>query len=89
MDLTRLMHKLAELEINEVHTECGSRLAGALIQQGLVDELVIYMAPSLLGDKARGVFDLGEITHMSGKFNVSIQDIRSIGADIRIVAKII
>ena len=87
IDLDAMMRKLAELEINEVHTECGATLAGALIQQKLVDELVIYMAPSLLGNQARGLFDLGEISIMSDKVQLRVTDVRSIGDDIRITAK--
>ncbi len=87
IDLKQLMHNLAELEINEVHTECGSTLAGALIQQNLVDELVLYMAPDLLGDQAQGLFDLGEISIMSDKFQLSIIDVRMIGRDIKLTAK--
>lgn len=87
MDLEYLMRKLAELEINEVHTECGATLAGALLQDRLVDELVIYMAPSLLGDHAKGLFDLGEISIISDKIQLSISDVRCVGDDIKIVAK--
>ena len=87
VDLIPMMQKLAELEINEVHTECGAQLAGALIQQKLVDEIVLYMAPSLLGSNARGLFDLGEISIMSDQIKLSLIDVRSIGNDIRIIAK--
>ncbi len=87
VDLLQLLHKLAELEINEVHTECGATLSGALIQQGLVDELIVYMAPDLMGDQAQGLFDLGEISIMSDKVQLSISDVRMIGRDIKIWAK--
>ncbi|MCP4075545.1 MAG: bifunctional diaminohydroxyphosphoribosylaminopyrimidine deaminase/5-amino-6-(5-phosphoribosylamino)uracil reductase RibD [Gammaproteobacteria bacterium] len=87
VDLKKLLQKLAKMEINEVHTECGSTLAGALIQQQLVDELVLYMAPDLMGNQARGLFDLGEISIMSDKIQLSITDVRMIGRDIKIVAK--
>lgn len=87
IDLRLLMQKLAELGINEIHTECGARLAGALIQEKLVDELVIYMAPSLLGNQATGLFELGEISIMSDKVKLSIQDVRAVGEDIKIIAR--
>jgi len=87
VDLLQLLQRLAELEINEVHTECGATLSGALIQQGLVDELIVYMAPDLLGDQAQGLFDLGEISIMSDKVQLSISDVRMIGRDIKICAK--
>lgn len=87
IDLQLLMQKLAELEINEVHTECGASLAGSLVQLNLVDELVFYIAPSLLGDQAKGLFDLGEISIMSDKIQLAITDLRCIGNDIKIVAR--
>ena len=87
LDLDKVMQKLAELEINEVHTECGSRLAGALLQQKLVDELVVYMATSLLGDRGKGLFDLGEISIMSDKLELEINDVRVVGEDIKFLAR--
>jgi diaminohydroxyphosphoribosylaminopyrimidine deaminase/5-amino-6-(5-phosphoribosylamino)uracil reductase len=87
VDLQKVLHKLAALEINEVHTECGATLSGALLQQGLVDELIIYMAPDLMGDQAQGLFDLGEISIMSDRIQLSISDVRMIGRDLKIWAK--
>jgi len=87
IEIKDVLLKLAKMEINEVHTECGSTLAGALIQQQLVDELVLYMAPDLMGKQAQGLFDLGEISIMSDKIQLSIADVRMIGRDIKIVAK--
>jgi len=84
IDLTQLISHLAKREINEVHTECGQTLSGALIRQQLVDEIVIYMAPQLLGSQAQGVFELGEITRMSDSVKCSIEQIRKIGEDIRL-----
>ena len=86
IDLAELMDYLAQQEINEIHTECGAALAGALLKQELVDELVLYMAPSLLGTQSRGLFDLGEISIMSDKLNLKIADVRRIGDDIKITA---
>ncbi len=87
VNLKWLLHHLAKQEINEVHTECGSTLAGALIQQQLVDELVLYMAPNLMGNQAQGLFELGEINIMSDKIQLSISDVRMIGQDIKIIAQ--
>lgn len=86
VDLGTLMQRLAELEINEIHTECGARLAGALFQANLVDELVVYMAPSLLGNRSAGLFDLGEISIMSDRVELAISDVRSVGQDLKITA---
>lgn len=84
VDLSQLMPYLASREINEIHTECGQQLAGALMQQQLVDEIVLYLAPCFLGNQAQGLFDLGEITQMKDRFNCHINDVRTIGEDIRL-----
>ena len=84
VNLKQLMTDLASREINEVHSECGQTLAGALLQQGLVDEIVLYMAPKLLGSAARGLFELGELTDMNSARRCKINQIRTIGEDIRI-----
>ena len=89
VDLTRMMSKLADLEINEVLVEAGSKLNGALVQAGLVDELVMYIAPQLLGDKAQGLLSQPELTQLNQKAELKIQDLRMIGQDIRIVAKFV
>jgi diaminohydroxyphosphoribosylaminopyrimidine deaminase/5-amino-6-(5-phosphoribosylamino)uracil reductase len=84
VDLSQLMQYLAYREINEIHTECGQRLAGALMQQQLVDEIVLYLAPCFLGSQAQGLFDLGQITQMKDRANCRINDVRTIGEDIRL-----
>ncbi len=84
IDLVEVMQHLASREINEVHTECGQVLAGALLQAKLVDELVIYMAPVLLGSKARGAFELGELTEMKSRIGCKISQVLTIGDDLRI-----
>ncbi|MBF2758742.1 MAG: bifunctional diaminohydroxyphosphoribosylaminopyrimidine deaminase/5-amino-6-(5-phosphoribosylamino)uracil reductase RibD [Ectothiorhodospiraceae bacterium AqS1] len=89
LSLARLMHRLARGGVNELHSECGPKLAGALIDAGLVDELVIYLAPSLLGDEAKGMFALSGILSMSDRVALSIQGLREIGSDIRIDAAIV
>ena len=82
-----VMRDLASRGINEVHSECGPRLAGALIDAGLVDQVLLYLAPHLLGSTARGLFDLGEITAMEERRNCRICDIRRIGEDLRLTLK--
>ncbi len=84
VDLRSMMQDLAQRGINDVHSECGQRLAGALLRQGLADELVMYLAPHLLGSAARGGFDLGELTAMEQRKNLSMRDIRQIGDDLRL-----
>lgn len=84
INLRKLMAHLANREINEVHTECGQTLAGALIQQRLVDEIIIYLAPKLLGSRSIGAFDLGQLTHMSDSVKCNIEQVRMVGEDIRL-----
>ncbi len=84
ISLAKLMSHLAKREINEVHTECGQTLAGALIQQRLVDEIILYMAPKLLGSRSTGAFDLGYVMHMDDSVKCDIRQVRTIGEDLRL-----
>jgi diaminohydroxyphosphoribosylaminopyrimidine deaminase/5-amino-6-(5-phosphoribosylamino)uracil reductase len=77
---------LAEQEINEVLVEAGPTLAGSVVQAGLVDELIIYMAPHLMGDSARGLFSLPGLRYMADRLVLEIRDLRRVGRDIRITA---
>jgi len=87
VDLVGMMHKLAELEINELLVEAGSGINGALINAGLVDELVLFLAPHLLGDIAQGMSKLPELTGLDQKHLLDIHDVRMIGRDIRVIAR--
>ena len=87
VDLQRLLQELAAREINELHVEAGATLNGALMQQGLVDELLLYMAPKLMGNPAHGLFDLPVLTGMDQAMTLDIRDITRVGPDIRIVAR--
>jgi diaminohydroxyphosphoribosylaminopyrimidine deaminase/5-amino-6-(5-phosphoribosylamino)uracil reductase len=87
VDLGDMMHKLADLEINEVLVEAGSALNGALVSEGLVDELIVYLAPSLIGDAAQGMMKLPELNDLSEKRALKIQDFRRVGEDLRITAR--
>lgn len=87
LDLAAVLTELARREVNEVHLECGATLAGALLTAGLIDELVIYLAPLLLGDGARGLFHLPGLSRMSERIPLKIADIRAVGGDWRITAR--
>jgi len=84
LDLAAAMRQLADLEVNELQAECGPTLAGALLSAGLVDELVLYLAPALLGMDARPLASLQGIGSMADRMNFSVSDMRRIGADLRI-----
>ena len=87
VDLEAAFRYLAEQEINEVLLETGPTLAGSALHAGLVDELVIYMAPHLMGDMARGLFSLPALRHMHERIEMEIADIRAVGRDWRITAR--
>lgn len=86
VDLSALMIELAKREMNEVMVEAGSQLNGALLAAGLIDELVIYMAPKIMGDGANGLFHLPNLTTMAQNIDLQISDIRAVGLDWRITA---
>lgn len=84
IDLKLLLNNLAKKEINLLHVETGSILSGALLKNDLVDEIIIYMAPHIMGDGAKGLFHLPGLEQMKDRVSLSIKDVRSIGNDIRI-----
>ncbi len=86
--LQAVLRDLAQRGINEVLVEAGRILNGALFRANLVDELVLYMAPQLLGDAARGMADLGELTALEQRVELAWQDVRHVGKDLRITARI-
>ena len=84
LPLKKVMQDLAKQQINEVHVEAGATLCGALLQEKLVDEIIIYMAPTIMGADARGLFNLPELSQMKDKIDLKIQDVRAIGNDWRL-----
>ena len=67
--------------------EAGATLNGALMRAGWIDELLLYIAPQLLGDAARGLAALGELTKLDQRVNLDWQDVRQVGKDLRIVVR--
>lgn len=86
VDLPRLLQALARRGVNELHVEAGHKLNGSLLREGLVDELLIYFAPTILGS-GREMFPLPELTDLAGRRDLKIVDLRRVGADIRILAR--
>ena len=84
LDLPTVMDFLATQEINNVFIEAGATLNGALLEAGLVDEWLIYMASCVLGDKGRGAFALPELQSMTDKKMLQWRDVRHVGADLRL-----
>ncbi|MDR2452350.1 MAG: bifunctional diaminohydroxyphosphoribosylaminopyrimidine deaminase/5-amino-6-(5-phosphoribosylamino)uracil reductase RibD [Candidatus Accumulibacter sp.] len=87
VDLAALMAELGRRGINELHVEGGSRLNGALLDAGLADEILLYLAPCLIGSVARGMFDLPELASLDGARRLSIHDLRRVGDDVRVLAR--
>jgi len=88
VDLAATLRHLAVIGCNEVLVEAGSTLNGALLQAGLIDELVLYFAPQLLGDMARGMAQLGELSSLDERVELDWQDVRQVGKDLRMVLKV-
>src|SRR5690606_3148756 len=86
-DLPAVLALLAGRGINEVHVEAGATLAGALLKAGLVDELLLYVAPVLLGDTARPLFGGLGFTEMAQRLHMEIVETRRIGQDIRVLLR--
>ena len=88
LDLMALMSRLATYGINHIWVEAGASLAGALLQQQLVDSLILYQAPKLMGSDSRGLIDITGLTSMTQTPLLTITDVGVIGVDIRIMATV-
>lgn len=89
VDLPALLAELGRRGVNEVHAEAGSGLSGALLHAGLVDELLLYLAPCLLGDSARGMFALPVLSTLEGRVQLCIDEVRMLGSDLRLRARLL
>jgi len=87
VELPKMLEELARRGINELHVEAGFRLNGSLVAEGCVDEFLIYLNPSFLGDEAQGMVALTGIASLDMKKKVTVKSIDRIGEDIRILAR--
>ncbi|HEV2110293.1 MAG TPA: bifunctional diaminohydroxyphosphoribosylaminopyrimidine deaminase/5-amino-6-(5-phosphoribosylamino)uracil reductase RibD [Gammaproteobacteria bacterium] len=87
MDMKLVLETLAELECNEVLVEAGAGMNGPLLAAGLIDELIVYMAPNVLGDTARGMFSLPPLAGMDQRREFEVTDLRKIGNDLRLMLR--
>jgi len=85
VDLPAILRRLGELEINEVWVEAGPTLNGALLSAGLVDEIIVYLAASVLGTSARGMFDIPPLTDLAARPELKLQSVRHLGDDLRLI----
>jgi diaminohydroxyphosphoribosylaminopyrimidine deaminase/5-amino-6-(5-phosphoribosylamino)uracil reductase len=88
IDLPEMLRCLAGEQVNEVLLETGATLSGAMLKAGLIDELKVYMAPHLMGNNARGLFNLPGFERMDQRIELDISDIRAVGKDWCITAKV-
>ncbi len=87
LDLCLVLAMLAARDINEVQVEAGPSLCGALFAEGLVDELLLYVAPILLGNDARALLDLPALSEMSSRWKLGVVDQRMFGQDWRLLLR--
>jgi diaminohydroxyphosphoribosylaminopyrimidine deaminase/5-amino-6-(5-phosphoribosylamino)uracil reductase len=88
VELKDLLEELARRGINEVHAEAGFKLNGSLLREGLVDELLLYLAPCLIGHAAAGIFNLPALATLDGRQRLQVRDLRLVGEDIRLIARL-
>jgi diaminohydroxyphosphoribosylaminopyrimidine deaminase / 5-amino-6-(5-phosphoribosylamino)uracil reductase len=84
LSLPDVLDRLGRRGINELWVEAGPRLAGALLSEGLVDELIVYLAPKLLGPQARPLVEMGELRNLQDAPNFVIMESRPMGEDLRL-----
>lgn len=85
ISLSGVLRDLADREINEVHVEAGAELAASLLHEGLIDELIVYIAPHLLGADARALFQFAGLTDMSHRPSFRFDDVSRTGPDVRLI----
>ena len=88
VDLAALMLELGRRQINELHVEAGAKLNGSLVREGCVDELLVYLAPMLVGD-AVGMFALPALSQLDQSHRMKFHEVKQIGDDVRILARFI
>lgn len=91
VDLAAMLRDLARREVNELHVEAGHKLNGSLLREGLVDELLVYLAPKLIGDglgMASGIHTGGPLADLAGALPLEFRTFDRVGPDLRIVARV-
>lgn len=88
VDLSAMLHDLAAREVNELHVEAGHKLNGSFIREGLVDELLVYLAPQLLGAGASGLSAWGPLHSLEQRLPMHFLDVALVGDDLRLLARV-
>lgn len=87
VELPRMLEELGRRGINELHVEAGFRLNGSMVREGCVDEFLIYLNPSFLGDGAQGMLDLPALSNLQERISLRILSLERVGEDLRLVAR--
>jgi len=87
VDLKKMLEELGRRGVNELHVEGGFKLNGSLVREGCVDEFLIYLNPSLLGDSAQGMANLAEMVSLDQRVALKLRSVERIGDDLRIIAR--
>ena len=87
VDLAAMLRDLAQRQVNEVHVEAGHKLNGSLVREGLVDELLVYVAPKLLGP-GQDLASFGPLQHLDDAVHLAFVSTDMVGADLRILARV-
>jgi diaminohydroxyphosphoribosylaminopyrimidine deaminase/5-amino-6-(5-phosphoribosylamino)uracil reductase len=88
VDVVRVLEELARRGVNDLLVEAGPGLTGHLLERELVDELVIYQAPHIMGSETRSMFQTPSWKTLANRRALEIQDVRRVGADTRITARV-
>ena len=89
IDLNRLMRELTNLECNDILVESGPTLNGRLLEQNLIDELILYMAPIIMGGEANPIFKNPVLNSMQEKIKLEQKDVRYFGDNLRLIMKVL
>lgn len=89
VELPDLFAELGRRGLNEIHVEAGHKLNGSLIREGMVDELLVYLAPKLMGEGGRGMFNLPELAKLDDMRKLEITDVARVGPDLRVMARFV
>ncbi|TMH45621.1 MAG: bifunctional diaminohydroxyphosphoribosylaminopyrimidine deaminase/5-amino-6-(5-phosphoribosylamino)uracil reductase RibD [Betaproteobacteria bacterium] len=87
VDLPRMLEVLAQRGVNELHVEAGLRLNGSLVREGCVDEFLLYLNPSFLGDGAQGMLDLPAFSSLDARLRLRVLSVERLGDDLRLLAR--
>jgi diaminohydroxyphosphoribosylaminopyrimidine deaminase/5-amino-6-(5-phosphoribosylamino)uracil reductase len=89
VDLAAMLGELAQRGVNELHVEGGAKLNGSLLREGCVDEFLVYLAPSFLGDGAQAMLALPELDSLETRPRLELQRFDRVGEDLRILARLV